>query len=284
MDRLRFSGRQSDGSFGRQLKSLRSAQKRTQAVLAMEAGTSSRHLSFIETGRANPSLGLALRLADALGLNASGRDAFLAGAGYAPELTVSDPPLDPPLDPVLHLAQDMVANCHIFPALATDGYFNVLAANEPACLIFPELGQESSNKNFLQMLVEPGPVRSSLQNWPEIAQFLIHWLHRYRKVYARDVAFHNFSYKLEDQLGIKNVSGVWSWQPYCKLVVEHQGNILSLACVSVDVGPGNTELASDETIVGLSFDNFVPLDEMTHMFFQKPSQKSAKPSLIKTAG
>ena len=69
--------------FAQSLKSWRKARRYSQLELANEADVSSRHLSFLETGRANPSREMIARLGDALSLPLAARNQLLTHAGYA---------------------------------------------------------------------------------------------------------------------------------------------------------------------------------------------------------
>lgn len=70
--------------FGALLRTCRGAQGMSQLDLSLAAGVSSRHLSFLETGRSQPSRSLVLRLGDTLALPLRSRNALLLAAGYAP--------------------------------------------------------------------------------------------------------------------------------------------------------------------------------------------------------
>src|SRR5687767_15692506 len=70
--------------FGPLLRRWRARRRLSQLDLAVEAGVSSRHLSFVETGRAQPSREMVLLLARALDVPLRDRNALLIAAGYAP--------------------------------------------------------------------------------------------------------------------------------------------------------------------------------------------------------
>src|SRR5262245_29401747 len=70
---------------GALLREWRAARRVSQLALALEAGTSTRHLSYVETGKAQPSREMVRRLADALDMPLRERNALLLAAGYAPE-------------------------------------------------------------------------------------------------------------------------------------------------------------------------------------------------------
>jgi len=113
---------------GDQLRDWRQRRRLSQMDLALDADISTRHLSFVETGRATPSRDLLLHLADQLGVPLRDRNALLLAAGYAP--AYAERPLDDPALAAARAAVDLVLKAHEpFPALAVDRHWNLVAAN-----------------------------------------------------------------------------------------------------------------------------------------------------------
>ena len=114
--------------FGEQLRGWRRMRRMSQLDLALEAEISSRHLSFVETGRSRPSRDMVLRLAETLEVPLRGRNALLVAAGLAPhfpERSLDDPALAP-----ARRAIDMILKGHEpFPAIAVDRRWNMVAHN-----------------------------------------------------------------------------------------------------------------------------------------------------------
>lgn len=117
-------------NIGTEIRRWRTHRRRSQLDLALDAGISTRHLSFVETGRARPSRDLILSLADQLAVPPRGRNAMLLQAGYAPmhgEHGLDD----------AALAAAKVAISHIltafapFPALVVDRHWTMIEANAP---------------------------------------------------------------------------------------------------------------------------------------------------------
>lgn len=79
-------------SFGEQIREWRRQRNLTQMELAADADVSTKHLSFLETGRSQPSRAMLLRLADRLALPRPDRDWLLIAAGYAPMYSTCSPP------------------------------------------------------------------------------------------------------------------------------------------------------------------------------------------------
>jgi transcriptional regulator with XRE-family HTH domain len=100
----------------------------TQMDLALQADISARHLSFLETGRAQPSREMLMHLAEELGIPLRSRNELLVSAGFAPVFAQR-----PLTDPALHAARaaiDLVLQAQRpYPAFALDRHWNVVASN-----------------------------------------------------------------------------------------------------------------------------------------------------------
>ncbi|HVK79190.1 MAG TPA: helix-turn-helix transcriptional regulator [Verrucomicrobiae bacterium] len=118
-------------SFGDHLRTWRQRRRMSQLDLASEAGISTRHLSFVETGRAAPSRDMVLQLAEHLELPLREQNALLVAAGFAPrfgERKLDDPDFD-----AVRAAMDLVLKAHEpNPTLAIDRCWNLVSANNAA--------------------------------------------------------------------------------------------------------------------------------------------------------
>ena len=100
----------------------------SQLDLAGEANISTKHLSFVETGRAQPSRELLLELAEQLDVPLRERNILLTAAGYAP--VFGERPLDnPALQAARQVIDLLLAGHEPYPALALDRHWTLVAAN-----------------------------------------------------------------------------------------------------------------------------------------------------------
>lgn len=114
--------------FGDHLRHWRQRRRLSQLDLAQEAEISTRHLSFVETGRSVPSREMVLRLAERLDVPLRERNALLVAAGYAP--MYRERPLDDPaLAPARRAVETLLKSHEPWPALAVDRHWNLVAAN-----------------------------------------------------------------------------------------------------------------------------------------------------------
>ena len=113
---------------GDHLREWRQRRRLSQLDLACEAEISTRHLSFVETGRAQPSRDMVLRLADQLEIPLRERNVILVAAGFAP--VFPQRALDDPALAAARKAVDLILAGHEpHPALAVDRGWNLVAAN-----------------------------------------------------------------------------------------------------------------------------------------------------------
>jgi transcriptional regulator with XRE-family HTH domain len=121
-DRIKTPG------FGEHLRAWRRRRRMSQMELAGDVDISTRHLSYVETGRANPSRVMVLRLAARLEVPLRERNALLLAAGYAPMYRESG--LNDSTFAAAKLAVELILKSHEpFPALAIDRRWNLVAAN-----------------------------------------------------------------------------------------------------------------------------------------------------------
>jgi transcriptional regulator with XRE-family HTH domain len=166
-------------SVGGLIREWRQRRHLSQLALACDAEISTRHLSFIETGRAAPSRDMVLRLAERLDVPLRARNALLVTAGFAPvyqERALSDPALGAALAAIEHLL-----DAHRpFPALAIDRHWNLVASNESARAFMH--GVEPSllgpSLNVLRLSLHPGGLAGRIVN---LAEWKEHVLGRLRR-------------------------------------------------------------------------------------------------------
>jgi len=120
---------QIDPPVGALLRQWRERRRRTQLDLALDAGVSARHLSFVETGRSKPGAEIILRLAEHLDLPLRERNRLLLAAGHAPAFP--DRSLqDPDMGPTAATLELILAQHEPYPAMVIDRHWNLVSANQ----------------------------------------------------------------------------------------------------------------------------------------------------------
>jgi transcriptional regulator with XRE-family HTH domain len=115
---------------GQLLRAWRERRRLTQLDLALDAGISARHLSFVETGRSKPGRRMLLAVAEQLEIPFRERNDLLLAAGHAPAFPQRDL-ADPDLEPVREALDRILAAHEPYPALVFDRAWNHVASNRP---------------------------------------------------------------------------------------------------------------------------------------------------------
>jgi len=168
--------------FGVHLRHWRTHRRLSQLDLAQEAEVSTRHLSYVETGRAAPSREMVLRLAERLEVPLRERNALLVAAGFAPMYRQRS--LDDPAMASARRAIDLVLKGHEpFPALAVDRHWNLVAHNALVPLLMEGAAPELLKPpiNVLRLSLHPDGVAPRIAN---LAQWRTHLLERLQQQIA----------------------------------------------------------------------------------------------------
>lgn len=172
-------------SIGDQLREWRQRRRLSQLECACEADISSKHLSFLETGRSQPSREMLLRLAELLDVPLRERNAMLIAAGYAPVFghrSLDDPELQAPRAAIDRLLKAMSP----YPALAIDRYWNLLTANEAAMRLLAGVSPSLmiAPINVLRLSLHPDGIADRIVNFSEWRAHLLARLRHQVDVYA----------------------------------------------------------------------------------------------------
>lgn len=164
---------------GALLRDWRRRRRLSQLELALEAGVSARHLSFLETGRSRPSREMVLHLADELDVPLRERNQMLLAAGFAPaygERTIDAPEMAP-----VRAALDLVLTGHEpYPAAVIDRWWNLVAANRSLALFTADVAPEllAPPVNVLRLSLHPDGMAPRIAN---LAEWRGHLLDRLRR-------------------------------------------------------------------------------------------------------
>ncbi|HKF32222.1 MAG TPA: helix-turn-helix transcriptional regulator [Jatrophihabitantaceae bacterium] len=167
---------------GELLRQWRERRRISQLDLSIEADISSRHLSFVETGRSQPSRDMVLRLADTLDVPLRERNHLLLAAGYAP--VYGEAALDAPQMAAVRQAIRLVLKAHEpFPAVVVDRGWNLVDANATIDLLTagaaPQLLEPPVN--VLRLALSPDGLAPRIVN---LAEWRAHLLARLRREIA----------------------------------------------------------------------------------------------------
>lgn len=161
-------------SFGELLRAWRERRRLTQLDLSVRSDVSTKHLSFLETGRSNPSREMVLDLAEHLEIPLRERNVLLTAAGFAP--VYSRTSLDAPeMQPVRSAIDQVLSGHEPYPALAVDRYWNIVSMNAAAALFAADVDPELMGPppNVYRVSLHPDGLARRVVNFPEFAHHLL---------------------------------------------------------------------------------------------------------------
>jgi transcriptional regulator with XRE-family HTH domain len=245
------------------LRGWRERRRVSQLELALRAGSSARHISFVETGRSRPSEEMVLRLAEHLDVPVRERNALLLAAGYAPRYP--ETPLDDPsMDALRAGVERLLRGYEPYPALVMDATYDVLAANRgiamflegvPDHLLTPPL-------NAMRLTLHPEGLAPRIRNLREWRGHLLAQMERQialqRSPALRALYEEVAAYPVPD--GTRGEPATDEPVPYFALPmrIEHEGRVLSFVS---SVSTFNTPM--DVTVAELAIETFFPADAET---------------------
>src|SRR3954454_11916589 len=243
---------------GDHLREWRQRRHLSQLDLAVDAEISSRHLSFVETGRAAPSREMVLKLAERLAVPLRDRNVLLVAAGFAPAYQQRS--LDDPALTSARAAIDLVLKAHEpNPALAYDRHWNLVSANRMVMPLLKGVPARLLGRpfNILRLAFHPEGLAPRTINLAEWAAHLLERLHRQCEATADPelIKLYNDlrSYPLPARSGPVSADNV-----AIPFKLRHNGDVLSFIsttmvfCTPVDV-----------TLSELALETFFPADDLT---------------------
>ena len=161
------------------LRAWRQRRRLSQLGLALDADVSAKHLSFVETGRAQPSREMVLRLAERLDVPLRERNALLVAAGFAP-LYRERPLVDPALAGARRAVDRLLAAHEPYPALAVDRHWNMVLANRLVTPLVEGAATElvTPPVNVLRLSLHPRGLAPRIANYSEWRAHLLQRLAR----------------------------------------------------------------------------------------------------------
>ena len=161
------------------LRQWREHRRLSQLELSIQAEISSRHLSFVETGRSSPSRDMVLHLAEELDVPLRERNRLLLAAGYAP--VYAETALDSPQMSAVRAALRQVLTAHEpYPAVVVDRRWNLVDANATVALLTEGAAPEllAPPANVLRISLHPDGVAPRVVNLGEVRAHLLGRLRR----------------------------------------------------------------------------------------------------------
>ncbi|MFF3612943.1 helix-turn-helix domain-containing protein [Streptomyces sp. NPDC002580] len=246
------------------LRGWREQRRVSQLELALRAGSSARHISFVETGRSRPSEEMVLRLAEHLDVPVRERNALLLAAGYAPHYP--ETPLDDPsMGALREGVERLIQGYEPYPALVVDARYDVLAANRgiallldgvPDRLLVPPL-------NAMRLTLHPEGLAPRIRNLRAWRDHLLAQMDRQiallRSAPLRALYEEVAAYPVPERDPAEDGGSTGPPLPFAlPLRIEHEGRVLSFVS---SISTFNTPM--DVTVAELAVETFLPADPAT---------------------
>jgi len=166
-------------SVGPLLRDWRRRRRLSQLDLALDAGVSARHLSFVETGRSRPSAEMVLHLAERLEVPLRDRNQLLLAAGYAPRYEQHDYD-DPAMAPVRDAVALILEGHEPYPAVVVDRAWEMIAGNRAVAMLLEGVDPEllAPPVNVLRLSLHPAGMAPRIVNLGEWRAHLLERLGR----------------------------------------------------------------------------------------------------------
>ena len=246
------------------LREWRKRRHQSQLALALEAGVSQRHLSFVESGRAQPSRDMLLRLAEQLDVTLRERNRLLNAAGFAPvypERQLADPALD-----AARRAVDRVLAAHEpYPALAVDRHWTLVTANRAVAPLLAGASPAllTPPVNVLRLSLHPDGLAPAIVNLAQWRSYLLQRLTRESEL-SGDAELDALlaelkSYPVPSRPPSRNASIAHAdARVFVPLELETPAGVLSFISTTTVFGT-----PVDVTVAELALESFFPADAAT---------------------
>ncbi|MFE4260875.1 helix-turn-helix domain-containing protein [Streptomyces sp. NPDC056883] len=255
---------------GALLRTWRERRGLSQLELAGRADSSSRHISFVETGRSRPSEEMVLRLADHLDVPMRDRNALLVAAGYAPRYAHT--PLDAPSMEVLRGGlEQLLTGYEPYPALVVNATYDVVAANRGILMLMEGLPEHllAGPLNAMRLTLHPEGLAPRIRNLREWRGHLLAQMER-QIALARSAPLRALYEEVSAYPLPASADGPGEDWPYqdgpveavaylaLPLRIEHDGHLLSFVS---SISTFNTPM--DVTVAELAIETLLPADPAT---------------------
>ncbi|GAB5482473.1 helix-turn-helix domain-containing protein [Sphingorhabdus sp. EL138] len=249
--------------FGSILKEWRKLRRFSQLDLSLEADMSARHLSFLESGRSNPSRAMVLRLSEALKLPRGTANQALNAAGFA-AIYPSLPDDAPELAPVHQAIATMLDHHDPYPGIAVDRHWNVVRSNKGSQMLLALAGP-GQTVNLMEVLIKSAEM-DLIENWDEVAMLSLTRLRTEILELGGDEKLSALMQRVSDLDRVKNadLASINLNQAVIPTILRVGENRLSLFSTISQFGSVQDTQAG-ETRIELMF----PMDDETIQFFER---------------
>lgn len=242
---------------GQLLREWRERRRISQLDLSIQAEISARHLSFVETGRSQPTPGMILRLSEQLDVPLRERNALLLAGGYAP--AYPEHSLDEPEMTRLRAALRQILSGHEpYPALVVNRWWEILDGNSAVALLTDGCDPAllTPPVNALRVSLHPDGMAARIANLPEWRAHILERLHRQAQT-TRDPRLTDLLTELSGYAGGEAERPALT-DVAVPLRLQHNGRELAFFSMTAVVGA-----PLDVTVAEVAIESFYPADADT---------------------
>jgi len=257
-------------SFGDLIRQWRDIRRFSQLALSAESGISSRHISFLETGRSKPSRGSVLTLARVLEMPRPAVNEALLAAGFAPEYKALTPDhID--LKPAMSAIMTILDNHMPMPAIVIDGDWNIVGGNMAAQGMMGFLPFNGS-LCIVDALLNDDPADPIFLNWSVIATWTLIRLQNEIAQMGGNRVLSDLCYKLSSdrRLNKTDFTSFSDYGPVLTLKASIGGQTLTLLTMLAEFST-----VQDLTMSERRVELFFAADEVTQIFFRNLTPEHA---------
>jgi len=258
-----------DSGFPSLLREWRQRRRLSQLDLALSSGVSQRHVSFLESGRANPSRNMILQLSETLDVPLRDRNDWLTAAGFAP-LFRTRPLDDPQMGQVMSAVRMMLAAHEPFPAVALDRAWNVRLSNGSFDRLAALLGEDvwervgGDPRNLMRLFFHPAGIRPLVTNWAAVGPLI--WRRAQRE--ADSLSGQEMKAVLAELAPFQDADVLWSGAntalvPVLPFNLRVGGQAISMFAIIATLGT-----AQDVTADELRIETLFPADPQSEALFR----------------
>jgi transcriptional regulator with XRE-family HTH domain len=255
---------------GTLLRDWRVRRRMSQQDLALEAGVSARHVSFVETGRLKPSADMVIQLAEHLEVPLRDRNTLLLAAGFAPAYAQRD--LDEPeMGPVREAIDRVLRGHEPYPAVVVDRHWGLVAANRAVPLLIGGAADHLLEPpvNVLRLSLHPEGMAPRIANLGEWRAHLLDRLGR-QAVVSGDPALFALHEELAGYPGGEggHVPDLEAGAIAVPLRLRTDDGELAFISTATTFGT-----ATDVTVSELAIESFFPADDATARALTPPRRR-----------
>ncbi len=259
----------SGSGFPELLRRWRQKRRLSQLDLALTSDVSQRHISFLESGRANPSRNMILQLSETLDVPLRDRNVWLTAAGFAPIFSTRNLD-DPQMGQIMNAVRMMLTAHEPFPAIALDRAWNVRMSNRPFELLGAMLGDDiwerigGDQPNLMRLFFHPLGIRPFVTNWSAVGPLV--WRRALRE--AESLGGAEMRQVLDELAPLQDAHLLWSAGDIALAPVmpfDMQVGTLRMSMFAVVATLGT---AQDVTADELRIETLFPADSETEALFR----------------